>query len=222
MTMNQIQRAMYRAQAQPGQAAAALAHFQHQAQTFKLGLAPGDLMTISLFQWRAHFFAYWESIDEAVTPEALFGDMGELLANWPGSDQPRCFAPMMDIFHCLAPESIAHWRRKQPIERVGLRLARLKPEMGSSYIFYHYQLQEEQPGSFDKYGIISLHENLICFYQEHPAIVEEPRRTGKLTTTNTPPDWHTVMFPHFDLWHDAQPGQEIWRETELVLYQMAA
>ncbi len=120
MTMKQIQRAMYRAQAQPGQTAAALAHFQHQAQTFKLGLAPGDLMTISLFQWRGHFFAYWESIEDVVTPEALFGDMGELLASWPGADQTRSFAPMMDIFHCLAPESVAHWRRKQPKQRTAV------------------------------------------------------------------------------------------------------
>lgn len=221
MTTNPIQRAIYRAQAKPGQETAALAHFHQQAQQFKLGFAPGDLLTLSLFRWRTHFLAYWESIEQPIAPAVLFGDMGELLAPWPGADQARSFVPMMDIFHCLAPESVEHWRRKQPIQSVGLRLARLKPEMVSSYIFYHYQLQEEQPGSFDKYGLISLHENLICFYQEHPPIVEEPRQTGKLATTNTPPDWHTVMFPHFDLWEDAPPGQEIWRDTELVLHRMA-
>lgn len=222
--MTPIHRSVYRAQAKAGQADAAQAQLQQAATQIPLGLAPGDLLTISLFRWEAHFLLYWESIAQALTPETIFGALPDLLESWPGGAnlQPptaRSFVPMMDIFHCLAPESVEHWRRKQPIERIWGRVARLKPEMVSSYIFYHYQLQEEQPGSFDKYGIISLHENLIFFYQELPAIVEEPRWVGKLTTSHTPPNWHEVMFPHFHLWEDAPAGQEIWREVELVFHK---
>jgi hypothetical protein len=60
----------------------------------------------------------------------------------------------------------------------------------------------------------------MFFYQELPAIVEEPRRSGKLTTSNTPPNWQAVMFPHFILWEDAASGQEIWRAIDLVLHRM--
>ena len=221
--MPSIHRSTYRAQAKAGQREAALAHFHQSAQQFKLGLAVGDLMTISLFRWGAYFFVYWESVGQEILPEALFGDMSESLESWHGGANPqppqaRCFVPMMDIFHCLAAENVAQWKRKAIPERITGRVARLQPEMVSSYIFYHYQLQEEKPGSFDKYGIISLHENLIFFYQEHPFVVEEPLPKGKLSTSHTPPDWHGVMFPHFMLWNDAEPGQEIWRETELIFH----
>ncbi|MFN8443346.1 MAG: hypothetical protein U0175_21395 [Caldilineaceae bacterium] len=221
--MPPIHRSIYRAQAKAGQAEAAVAWFQRRAQDLRLGFSPGELMTLSLFRWGVHFLLYWESVEEEAAPELLFGDGSVLLEMWPGGAtlQPpsaRCFVPMMDIFHCLAPQSVEDWRRKSPIEQVVGRVARLQPEMVSSYIFYHYQLQEEQPGSFDKYGIISIHENLIFFYQEHPFIVEEPRRVGKLATTHTPADWHGTMFPHFKLWEDALAGQEIWREVELVFH----
>lgn len=219
--MEQIHRALYRAQSQPQQAEATIAFFQERAAACAMGLQPGDLMTLAIFRWGEHFFVYYESIQHALPPSDLFGDMAHLLVAWPGAASPRTFVPMMDIFHCLAPESVEHWRRKQPAERIGGRVARLQPAMVSSYIFYHYQLQEEKPGSFDKYGLITIHENLIFFYQEFPPLVELPLRIGKLTTTNTPDHWHEVMFPHFHLWEDAPPGQEIWREVALVLHRSA-
>lgn len=214
-----IYRSVHRAQAQSGQTDAASARFIEVASTCCLGTAPGDLITVSVFRWRSHFFTYWESIEQPVAPAALFGDMDELLERWPGAEAPRTFVPMVDIFHYLAPESVAHWQRKAPVTQGWGRLARLRPEMVSSYIFYHYQLQEEKPGIGDKYGLISLHENLIFFYQEQPTVLEAATQRGKLTTTNTPDHWHDVMFPHFDLWEDAQPGQEIWREVSLLIHR---
>jgi hypothetical protein len=219
--MNSIHRSVYRAQIRPGQEAAALARLKSQADTFILGQDIGELMTISLFRWGVHLFAYWESIGQAVTADTLFREMSALLESWPGAATPRTFVPMLDIFHWQEPADVEHWRRKAPIDRISGRLARLNPALVSSYIFYHYQLQEERPGSVDKYGLISLHENLIFFYQELPAIVEEPAIRGKLITTNTPDHWHDVMFPHFVLWDDVAPGQEIWREMEMVLSRNA-
>ena len=217
--MNPIYRSVYRAQAQSGQAENATAHFKRQVAGLTLGLSPGDLLTISLFRWGAQFLCYWESIERAIPPNVMFGDTSALLIDWPGGAAPRQCVPMADIYHYLAPQSLEDWRRKQPIDRISGKLARLKPDMISSYIFYHYQFQEEQPGSFAKYGIISLHEDLIFFYQEMPYIVEEPRRTGKLRTANTPDHWQEVMFPHFALWEDVLSGQEIWRDIELIAHR---
>ncbi|MCB0128847.1 MAG: hypothetical protein KDE58_41560, partial [Caldilineaceae bacterium] len=222
--MPTIHRSIYRAEAKGGQEAAAVAALCAQAHELVLGTAPGDLLTISLLRWARQIFAYWESIDEPRTPERIFGLCAEQLEPWPGAATPRTFVPMMDIFHYLAPENlhgdpVEAWRRKAPVAQVWGRLARLQPSMVSSYIFYHYQMQEEKPGVGDQYGIISLHEDLIFFYQERPAVVRAAEKPGKLQTTNTPPHWHDVMFPHFHRWDDAPPGQEIWREIEPLLHR---
>lgn len=213
-----VHRAVYRAQSKASQTSATIDHFTATTAALQQAIAAGTLLTISLFRWHSHFFIYWESLDQPIAPTDLFGDMTALLETWPGEAAARTFVPMLDIFHCQAPVDLDHWRRKQPIERLQGRLTRLKPEMASSYIFYHYQLQEEKPGSFDKYCLISMQENLLFFYQEVPAVVEALPRPGKLTTTNTPDHWHDVMFPHFILWDDAPPGQEIWREIEVVFH----
>lgn len=220
--MHSIHRSVYRAQALAGQEQAAVAALQARAASASLGTGVGDLLTLSVFRLGNHLFAYWESIGRVVTPETLFAAMGDTLAAWPGTDAPRYFVPMTDIFHWQTPADVEHWRRKTPVERVSGRLAQLKPEMASSYIFYHYQLQEERPGSVDKVGQISLHEDLIFFYQEVPSIVETPAIPGKLTTNNTPDHWQDVMFPHFNLWEDTTPDERIWRSLEVVVQHSAA
>lgn len=216
--MTTVHRALYRAQSHPGQEAAAAAHLQTTVATIQQKVDNGDLLTASLFRWRSHFFAYWEGLQQPIAPEELFGAMPDLLEVWPGADTPRTFVPMIDIFHWQAPVDVGHWRRQQPVERPQGRITRLKPAMVSSYIFYHHQLQEEKPGSNDKYGLIGMHENLLFFYQELPAVVETAPYAGKLTTKNTPDDWHGTMFPHFILWDDAPPGEEIWRQVEVLFH----
>ena len=216
--MSLIYRSLYRAQSQPGLESAAAAQFTAHKTALQPLITAGHLLTASVFQWRSHFFAYWESIGQPLPPVDLFGEMTELLQPWPGDNAPRTFVPMTDIFHCQEPVDLAHWRRKQPIAQIQGRITRLKPEMASSYIFYHYQLQEEKPGSFDKHCLIGMHENLLFFYQEIPPVVEALPRPGKLTTKNTPDDWHGTMFPHFVLWDDAPPGEEIWRQVAVLLH----
>ncbi len=219
--MQRLYRFVYRTQAKSGLAKTAANYLRQQVQQVQIGHASGDVMTIHLFQWGDHFIAYFESVDQVVLPETLLGERFDLFQAWPGKARPRIFVPMTDIFHCQEPgrggiDPVEDWRRKAPVERVGGRLARLNPDKVSSYVFYHYQLQEEKPGSFDKYCLIAVHEELIFFYQEYPAVVEQPPRAGKLSTTNTPDHWHDVMFPHFNLWEDAPSGQEIWREIDLI------
>ena len=213
-----IHRFVYRAQCHPGQEAAVGAAWRARSDALGDLQTDGRLLTASVFGWERHLFVYYETTDPTLTPDELAGDTGDLLESWPGHSQPRRFVPMMDIFHCGEPRDTDYWQRKSPPENVRARLTRLQPEMVSSYIFYHYQMQEERPGNFDKYCLISIHENLLFFYQEYPAVVESPPRTGKLSTHNTPDDWHGTMFPHFLLWDDAPAGEEIWRGIELVLH----
>ncbi len=222
--MTTIYRALYRAQCQAERAEAAVAELRTRATNLSLGTTAGDLLTVSLLRWKDQLFAYWESIDQPRAPEELFAGADGWLEPWPGAATPRTFVPMMDIFHYLAPENLAgdpveRWRRKAPVEQVWGRVARLQPQMVSSYIFYHYQMQEEKPGVGDQYGLIALHENLIFFYQERPAVQQAAEKPGKLATTNTPEQWHDVMFPHFQLWDDAPPGQEIWREVDAIMHR---
>jgi len=89
--------------------------------------------------------------------------------------------------------------------------------MVSSYIFYHFQLQEEQPGALgSKYGLISQHENLLFFYMEKPDVAESESYAGHLKTQHTPPNWGDVMDPHFQPWPDDE-GERLWRPIECIL-----
>ncbi|GLX66726.1 hypothetical protein MU1_10700 [Paenibacillus glycanilyticus] len=123
---------------------------------------------------------------------------------------------MMDIFHYLQPVSEEHWRRTEPVSKPFARIARLKPEQVASYIFYHYQYQEERPGDGDKYGMIALHENLMFFYSESPATIEPPPYEGKLTTSHTPSEWQAAMDPHFIPWEEESGHSLIWLEIPLL------
>ena len=177
--------------------------------------AADQILTASLFRWRNNLFLYCECPDAAIAPGDLVGGLDQAMATWPGATTPRVWAPMMDIFHYNRPQSVEHWRRDQPPEARTARVIYLRPEMVSSYIFFHYQMQEEKPGAGDKYGQISIHENLLFFYLEQPATPEAAQHQGLLQTTNTPASWQEVMVPHFQPWNDEE-GEELWRPIELV------
>ncbi|MCI8308000.1 MAG: hypothetical protein HFH14_08145 [Lachnospiraceae bacterium] len=176
----------------------------------------GKVMTLTLFKLGKTLFLYYECIDKFIKPEELFEASVSDMEYFPHTE--GYFMPMMDIFHNNKPKDVEQWTRKERVERrIGV-VARLKPEMVSSYIFWHYQQQEETPGKGHKYGIISLHENMLFFYKEAPLKSEPAWWKGKLNTHNTPFDtWHTLMNPHFIKWTDAPEGQDVWRECEILL-----
>jgi hypothetical protein len=181
----------------------------------KLADQKGPLLTTSLFQWQTSLFIYAETVGVAFSAEDALGDLGGCLQAWPGGLlDVRYWVPMMDIFHYSKPQGVDHWRRKTPVEKPFARVIRLRPEKVSSYIFYHYQLQEERPGRGDKYGLITIHEDLLFFYQEQPRVVEESPAGPSLETTNTPPNWGELMSQHFAPWSD--PGEPEWRPITLL------
>ena len=210
-------RMLYRARLRKNFNEERMKYFERSKEKIKDYIDKEKIMTLSLSCSGEDIFLYYECIEEMTMPDRLFENAREFLKPWPGEESDRYFVPMMDIFHYNKPLSKEHWERKQKVDYRHVRVARLKPEMVSSYIFYHYQYQEESPGDGDKYGIIGIHENMLCFYLEHPTVKEASLYKGKLETNNTPEDWISLMLPHFILWEDAKEDQQIWRETEVIL-----
>lgn len=166
-------------------------------------ISRGEIMTVACFKWRSSLFIYCECISHRIDPDGLLPELTPYLEDWPGQDEPRKWIPMIDVFHFNEPASVKHWLRKEPVERRVGRVAHLKPEMTASYIYYHYQLQEERAFHGPKYEIIAIHENLLFGYQEFPAVVEEPIVPGRLETKGTPENWSdSRMDLHFQPWED--------------------
>ena len=172
------------------------------------------LTTLCLFARERDLFIYAECADPIWTPERLLESAAELLEPWPGAEKPRRWIPMMDIFHYQRCVAVERWQRREPpVNRWG-RVVRLRPEKVSSYIFYHYQMQEEESKNDSIFGTIGIHENLLFFYTEEPNFVTGPFYRRVLETHNTPRDWAGTMEPHFAPWPDAKPP--IWRDCRLI------
>ncbi len=197
-----MKRMMFRAQIKNGKEDVALENMKQEEKAKRL-VDDGKVMTIAAFKWQKNIFLYCECIDTEVQPEEIFSSLSDYMEDWPGKIEMRKWIPMIDVFHFNEPASEEHWKRKQSVERRVGRVAHLKPEMMSSYIYYHYQLQEERAFLGPKYEIIAMHENLLFGYQEFPNVVEEPEVTKKLTTSGTPKDWNdSRMDLHFQAWQD--------------------
>lgn len=211
-----MKRCLYRAQGRQGTdieegLAGALPELQERMARF-------GAQTLNLFQWEQQLFVYYECPHEAADPHDLFPHIAGWLADWPGEATERKWAPMMDIFHYQAPVSLVHWQRPEGTRIPYARVARLNPDYVASYIFYHYQYQEEKPGDGDKYGIIGLHENLLFFYCEQPTVIEEAPYKGKLDSSLTPADWGGTMHPHFHMWdQEAEHPNKPWLTIRLIL-----
>lgn len=139
------------------------------------------------------------------------------LEAWPSERGNRLSVPMQDIFHDGVPTDPESWRGSRQVDdRIGC-IARLKPDMAASYIYYHYQMQEERPENFNKTYIIGAHGTFLFSYREHPAVVSEIKRAGKLCSHNTPANWQEVMEPHFERWTDVADNEKLWRSMERLL-----
>ncbi|MEI7027770.1 hypothetical protein [Paenibacillus sp. y28] len=208
-----MKRFIYRAQLKPGQEEAGVQKLLSDPAP-QQHIHNGNLMLIGAFRWERNVFLYYECIGEALTPEELFSTAGHDLEDWPGRPEKRKWILMVDVFHFNEPASREHWLRKSPVERRVGRVAHLKPEMIASYVYYHYQLQEERAFLGDKYEIIAMHENLMFGYQEFPKVIEEPVLPKKLATSGTPENWEdSRMDLHFQPWED---GHLFFKPVETI------
>jgi hypothetical protein len=104
-------------------------------------------------------------------------------------------------------------------ERVG-RVALIKPDMVSSYIYYHYMLQEGHTGCDNKYCMIGIDGNLIFYYEELPKTAEERLPGWERKISHLSPEWHLtwqeLMEPHFILSNDSINEDRMLRPCELL------
>jgi len=205
-----VHRLIYIAQHRPdmeAQARKAIAGAQH----------PASVIVMTVHRFRRNLFFYYECDGISIEPDALFPGLIPYLEPVPCGEEPRHFAQMMDIFHYHVPGETSTWRKDNAGEPWP-RLVYLKPDMYASYIFYHWQLQEEQPGNGPKYGVIAAHENLLYFYLERPFVQETTDYPGKLATKNTPGGWGPLMDQHFIPWTGVADDQKYWREDLELLF----
>ncbi|WP_438444343.1 hypothetical protein [Gorillibacterium sp. sgz5001074] len=207
-------RNLYRAHC--GNPAEALRFLKDREPSIRTRMTEAGVPILSLHQWEEQLFLYYEAAGKPVAPAELLEGLETSLLVWPGTQEERRWVPLIDIFHYQRPVEAADWSRMGPKEPYA-RVARLKPEQAASYIFYHYQLQEERPGIGNKYGMIGMHENLLFFYSERPEVVEKPAYEGILRTANTPGDWPSLMEPHFILWEEAPGERKIWLDIPCLL-----
>ncbi|WP_277532366.1 hypothetical protein [Cohnella rhizosphaerae] len=222
-------RQLYYAQLRQGAERAFRQQVGRESAALREGWESEGLREISVFACGPYVCMYAERLDAR---EGAVWDWPRsyetYLEKWPpapsgtrtgGADEApfRLAVPMIDIFHDGLPEELeASGVRFRPEERIGT-LARLKPALASSYIYYHYQRQEETPGSFNASCVIGSAGALLFNYRELPAVAGAVNRQGLLTTRLSPADWHEVMAPHFDPWADAKAGEELWRRMVRIV-----
>jgi hypothetical protein len=192
-----MERFMYRAQTIKYSKAGIRAAIVLCDDKVKKLIEAGILMTVSLFQFKNQLFLYYECIEEEIKPQRFLEPFDDLLESWPGMNDARKWILMPNIFHFDRPVSPEQWKRRLHVDKRVGRIAQIKQGMLSSYIFHHYQLQEEKRETGNKYCVIGLNESLIFHYEEFPSDVCAPSFAGSLTTSNTPADWRKLMDPHF-------------------------
>lgn len=163
-----------------------------------LPCAAAEAVSLSHFEEMA--FLYFECEGD-LPPRAVLA--GEVHPFPDGTE----FLELPDVFHYSLPQSRESWQRKVPDKMPWVRINRLKPEMISRYLYFHYQYQEERPGGGpDRYGVIFLYRNYIIHYLEWPFEPEEHPVQGALSTNATPADdedvWDGIMREFFVQWED--------------------
>lgn len=176
------------------------------------------LMTVSAYSLYKHLIVYYECMEGEMRPSEIFPGLDIYLETWPDKPEEKYWVRMMDVFHVTEPAGNENWRRVLPVEKRIGRLGRLKPEMVSSYIFYHFQLQEEQYLKENKYMIIGLNDNLLFLYEEIPNAVADFQYEGMLKTKNSPAsDWENLMNPHFIPWENVPAPDNKLLECETLI-----
>jgi hypothetical protein len=174
-------------------------------------------LTGALFCHENLLYGYLEST-RPVDLDALWDQLlGDILLRVPSIHGPRVAIELPDIYHDGMPGDGPHWRAPGfvPQKRVG-SLARIKPDMYCSYVYYHFLRQEELPHGFNKYYIIGAHEFQIFSYQEWPATVDEPKPKGSFDSQLTPKNWQELMHIHFDLWPNQPKDTQEWIRLPLL------
>lgn len=148
-------------------------------------------------------FLYVESHSDAVDPDMLAE--GPLKPFPDGIRWDRA----NEIYHYSKPLRAEQWNRKLENKRPYLRFGRLNRDKIPSYIYLHYQLQEEKPGDGNRYGVIFMFRDYLFFYSEMPMEKEtDPPAPTLFTNQCHRETWGWVIPPHFkNEWVEIFPTQ---------------
>ncbi|MGG1556039.1 hypothetical protein [Paenibacillus ferrarius] len=205
---------MYRAQVKAGCETNFVSVLAESAGDWEHDLREQGIASLAIFAKAHSLFLYLEAKYEPTLwqwPHAC----QNLLEVWPKAEgNPRYTVPLLPIYRDGEP---ADARRTDAHERLG-NMARLRPEMYSSYIFYHFALQEEKPNSFNPTYVIGAHEELIFSYHERPAPAFGPGVNRQTWPASILPstDWHELMEPHFQQWPRDDQEPVLWEKMNLI------
>ena len=179
-------------------------------------LAEVNVNYFKAFQFDDLLFVYLES--ESLLAKFDFPAIfDEMLVDWPGESGSKKFVSMLDIFHDAIPRSESVWRDSgSPRESLG-SIVYLRPEKYCSYVFYHFQLQEEGIRKFNKHYVIGAHENCLFSYQELPAVIDSTNHDRVLDTNVSPENWAELMGEHFRPWPEGLDIEKPWKSMEEIL-----
>jgi hypothetical protein len=178
-------------------------------------LAEMKIHFFKAFQFDDLLFIYLES--ETLLSKFYFpSSFDEMLIDWPGESGNRKFVSMLDIFHDAIPRAESVWRDSgSPRESLG-SIVYLRPEKYCSYVFYHFQLQEEGIRKFNKHYVIGAHENCLFSYQELPADIDSTNHDRVLDTNVSPENWTELMGEHFRPWPEGLDIEKPWKSMEEI------
>ncbi|MBB3114483.1 L-rhamnose mutarotase [Paenibacillus phyllosphaerae] len=215
-----MRRRMFRAQVKASCKAEFVRAIEETGPAWLKRLQGQGIQAFTLFEKDNGLFLYMESADSDDLSCWTWPDRCvALLEAWPGEDGRRRFeVPMLDIFHDGDNELLENLQAgRERRERIG-SLARLKPEMYGSYVFYHYAMQEERPNGFNPTYMIGAQEQLLFSYEERPAPGERGGASRRTWPAPIVPDnWHEVMEPHFRPWPGDEQGSKLWVKMNLIL-----
>lgn len=176
------------------------------------------IMTLKLVNDGRYFYLYYEAASEDYSPEDLFPGCADLIQSVPGHSGERKWVALMDVFHWHQPQSWAHWERQQPATQRLLMLARLKPEMVGSYIYYHQCQEIGLPGDDNKYVSIHLDEDYLLMYVELPKVIDKQPPNPNVDVSHVPRGaaWHALMNEHFAPIENMKEGS-FWTELATIL-----
>jgi hypothetical protein len=170
---------------------------------------------LKVFQFNDSLFIYFESetlLSKFDFPSTFDG----MLVDWPGELGNRKFVLMLDIFHDAIPRSESVWRDSGSSRESLGSIVYLRPEKYCSYVFYHFQLQEEGIRKFNKHYVIGAHENCLFSYQELPAVVDSTNHDRVLDTYVSPENWTDLMGEHFRPWPEGLDIEKPWKSMEEI------
>lgn len=180
-------------------------------------VADGKLLSGTVFTLEDQIFVYYECTVPFCIEEYL-PKIGEYVYLWPGQAKPRPYIPMVKLYQSIPMEEVRDWKRKKPVTPY-LRVSRMDIDKLQSYIFYHYQLQEEEPGHNGRYlGIWDSEDWCVLYNEENSERPIDTDYQGKLSTHDCPiSQWHEYMTPHFIFW----PDGEKYHDADILLHVQA-